>query len=54
MGIIIYTGEICRCVKGKLVKRLRSRKNRIWISRGIFARIKKRVWERRERIGKSS
>ena len=54
MGIIICTRRISRCVERKLVGRFKIRRSRVWASRRIFARIKKRIWRRRQRISKSS
>ena len=43
MGSIIYVERISRCMEGNFVRGFRNRRNRIWISRGIFVGIKKEV-----------
>jgi len=37
----------------KLTGIFRIRKSRIWVSRGIFVRIEKRIWRRRQRISRT-
>ena len=38
----------------KLAKGFRIRRDRIWISRGIFIRIEKKIWRRGQKISKDS
>ena len=42
IDIIIYTGRVNRCMKEKYIRRFRIGKNRTWISREVFVRIKQR------------
>ena len=47
INTIICIERISRCMKEKIVKGLRIRRSRIWISRKVFIRIKERIWKRR-------
>ena len=54
MNPLICIGRISRCVEEEYTGRFRDRRDRIRISWGIFGRIEKRIWKRRQGGGESS
>jgi len=46
IGLVICARGISRCIEGKFIREFGKQKSRIWVSRRIFVRIKKRVWRR--------
>lgn len=43
MGSVICIGRISRYIERKYIQRFGNRRSRVWISRRIFVRVKKRV-----------
>ena len=47
IGTVICVGRVGDYMEGKFIREFRDRRDKIWISRRIFVRIKKEVWRRR-------
>ena len=54
VGVVIYTGGICRHLEGEYIGRSRRRITGIQDCRGIFDGHKEGIWRRGQRIHKSS
>ena len=47
IGSVICIGRIGRYMEREYIRRFRNERNRVWISGGIFTRVKKGVQRRR-------